>query len=1344
MQALSDLFETALESLHDPDVVTGALAGAMGPALGILIEAGLRAGLAGPDHPKPLIGRHQAVVRIIEASLRFIEWLGGFETPLVLFIDDWRRAGPEGRAIVEAWITEASRLSLTVLLTERDDDDFETDSIRTLPLGPLTELERLSLLKAALGPAGDAVYEWFGDACPTLPFDILASARALLLGGAVMREELGWRIDPDLAASLGRDDLAKTLVIRLRDGGGDIWRTVLACALWGDQAPLIPLASALARPSDGLASEIDAIQGSGVLQRRDFVIGFLHDRLRAAVLAVGAGETIGLAAAMAASLVAEGALNAPDLASVVLRLRLIAGEDGLDPEVWRDRFANGARSARLGMNLDAAVGFAEAACRLRERSPASDEGVDRLILREGILAAADRGDRQQAAWRIAELFKLAATEAEVGEDYELAITALRLVSDSDEAWRVSREGLGRLGLRVPDRVALIRLAFPFVRWWLAKKMPKPLSPRSERSVTVDPLSRIGNVAGTMAYERSPLISAYLVLRGGGTRASGGALAQANDTFLLAMIGDFHGAAQLGEQAVAAASAPDFIGFARAATLYRGLYWGVVWRRPQSSIRHRCLEIRDLALAEGDLIQAAVAIRNWVMIGWRTASSLTDLGRDIQRARAELVRLGDPHVQALVSSVSTAVDSLTTRTTIAGAAPAAADVPVWARRVSHDNPLVVIELANLYGDWRYTRRIVEQTPQFRGHISLHPRGADWRFQDGLARLKCGERLVAADIRYLKKVARLNPADNRAKLLVLRAERLRIAGRKGACLAAYAAAAEAAAVGDSRLEAGIAHQCAAQAARAFGECALAEHYEARVREIWFGWGAHALLANDEPKQPKTPSDELEIKLTEARAQAFAADRAARARSRFLADVAHELRTPLQGMQGLIDLAATDPSRLDLQALGEVFASLKRVVNDLTDFGALASGEASVAPAPVSLVSLVKSECAIGMGLSGGEAPDPIWVIGPGIPEVVLTDGPRVRQVVRNLLSNAAKYGGAGVVRISLVSRTNERTGTREIALIVEDEGPGLAPADLLHIFEPFERGAKAGDGLGLGLGLALSRRIAIALGGGLAAENRREGGARFTFSFPLIELEARPSLALPASAAPALSILLAEDVALVRRVLVEILRTGGHEITEAEDGIEALSLLGSLDFDIAILDLGMPGLSGLDVFVQHAEVKKGRPIPPVILLTASGDESVEEKAQGAGVARLLRKPVTAREILDAVNEVHESNAAHAGRPTAMAESFALLHGQARQEIASRIDDLCEGVGATPEALAVEAHRLAGLAAQFGWPKVALAADAIERACLVGLDPAPGDLASLRAVRFELVERGEIHDREAEDPS
>jgi signal transduction histidine kinase/DNA-binding NarL/FixJ family response regulator len=551
----------------------------------------------------------------------------------------------------------------------------------------------------------------------------------------------------------------------------------------------------------------------------------------------------------------------------------------------------------------------------------------------------------------------------------------------------------------------------------------------------------------------------------------------------------------------------------------------------------------------------------------------------------------------------------------------------------------------------------------------------------------------------------------------AEQLRLRGRHKASVSAYAGALEAAEASEFRLEAGVIALCARDAARTAGDSDQADRFAERAFAIWRAWGAVALL---DQADPAPESEALEA----ARDLAISADRASRAKSRLLADVAHELRTPLQGMQGLLDLAGGDGRALDLPALSGVLASLKTVVDDLSEYGALSSGGAPVSVQAVSLEELVRSEVA----LAGSQPPRRCKgfdiVFERDVPARIDSDGARLRQVLRNLLSNAVKYG-AGLVRVQ-VSRRPAPDGAHNILIAVEDEGEGIPEADLIRLFEPFERGEPGGGGEvgGLGLGLAVSRQVAQRLGGALTAHNRPSGGARFEFCFVAAEASAAVDEAAPL---PPLRILVADDVALIRRVIAGLLRADGHQVVEAIDGDDAAASLERETFDLAIVDLTMPGRTGLEVLRAVQARPSGRARPVTVLLTASARDTVDAEAAEAGAALVLRKPVSAPDLRRALQNLFADRlpSSRTTTPVLPPDTEAEVRAELRSQVALLLAP--NGKGRTPEA----AHRTAGLAAQFGWPELADACERLEADLLAGAAPqaALDQLATALAAAFEI---------------
>ncbi len=1141
------------------------------------------------------------------------------------------------------------------------------------------------------GPA-TAVRDWLGDHAPSLPFDILEAARAIGDGG-VVREAAGqWTVDPAAAAAVGGPRLSQGVLRRVGALPVETRDLALAAALWGDEAPPRDLGQALTLSPAAVEAALNDLVRAGLVQSGKAGIRFLHDRLRDDIIRHEDPRAVaGLAAAMSDRLAADPVSWARS-AAAALHLRRLAGLDDAAPEVWRDRFVQGAADARSRADGAAANAFAECAWRLRERVAGVDAAADRTLLREAILAAADRHEAGVVRERSRILLSMSRSAGDRAEDYELAIAALRLAGESELSWALARQGLAEFGLRIPGSVGWARLAATAMAWRLSRLFGRRARrPPAEDRGPPDPFTRIANAAATVAYERGPAFAAYVAFRGSiraRAKSPQSAFWMSIDTFLLAVLGDFAAAARLGELAAANL---DYRGLARAGTLYRALYWGVIWRRPQASLRGRCLEIREMALAEGDLVYVANAIRNHIMIGWRTVSYLPDFEIEVREALRETRRIGDADIVNGLQAVLVAVRSLV-RPRLDEETAGSPDGPDPSGEAPNQ-PLVAIEAAGLRGDVREVLRVGRVWKAARSGFDSHPGGVAWRFHESLALLRTGQPARKADLAYIRRAARLNPADHLARRLWLRAEELRRRNRPAAALAAYGAAVNAADAGSAKLEAGLAAACAADAARAAGRPDLARHYHDHAQAIWAATGATALL--DDPAVEARADAEAAALLAEARAQVLAAHRDARSKSRFLADVAHELRTP---MQGLLDVAAYDPAGFDLSLFAEVFSSLKTVVDDLTDLGALASGELRVTPAPVSLAGLVRAE--VGILQPAADRCGFAWTvrIDPACPGFVVTDGHRVRQVVRNLLSNAVKYGGsAGGVALS-----PDPSDPARMLITVEDSGPGLSAGELLRLFEPFDRGGREGDGQGLGLGLTLSRQIARSLGGGLDAENRPEGGARFLFTF---HVDAAPDAAGDAASAPSagLNILLAEDEPLIRRVVAALLTWQGHRVVEASDGLDAARFAAAETFDLLILDLSMPRMGGLDL-LRLLDRTGGA--PPCIVLTASSDDGNAQAALALGAGAVLRKPVSAAELAEAIGRLSDVRGGD-GSADALKATLAELSVAARAELIRRGVDMAARYAAGEPPAAAEAHKIAGLAAQFGWPALADAAVRLERA-------------------------------------
>ncbi|WP_417617503.1 ATP-binding protein [Oceanisphaera sp.] len=366
--------------------------------------------------------------------------------------------------------------------------------------------------------------------------------------------------------------------------------------------------------------------------------------------------------------------------------------------------------------------------------------------------------------------------------------------------------------------------------------------------------------------------------------------------------------------------------------------------------------------------------------------------------------------------------------------------------------------------------------------------------------------------------------------------------------------------------------------------------------------------------------------------AAEAADMAKSRFIANMTHELRTPMNGILGTLTLLRpalkNSPSQEMLDILQDSAEHLLMLLNDVLDYAALEQGPLPDAPAPFALAELLESSVAIMQGYAEAkqirlqlDAPDAtLWCSGhPG----------RLRQVLINLLSNAIKFTDQGG-RVTL--------GAREVddgwQFCVEDNGIGIAPEQQDRIFQRFTQadesiGRRYG---GTGLGLAISIRLIEAMGGNMSLQSTPGQGSRFFFTLPLAPTRT-PATApeTELAALPSLSLLLVEDVAINRTILATMLEQHSHLVCQAESGEQALELSRHQAFDLILMDMHLPGMDGLEASQSIRRQTQGlNRETPVIALTASVGPDDIRRYLAAGLKAVVAKPVQWPRLMQALGQ------------------------------------------------------------------------------------------------------------------
>ena len=354
--------------------------------------------------------------------------------------------------------------------------------------------------------------------------------------------------------------------------------------------------------------------------------------------------------------------------------------------------------------------------------------------------------------------------------------------------------------------------------------------------------------------------------------------------------------------------------------------------------------------------------------------------------------------------------------------------------------------------------------------------------------------------------------------------------------------------------------------------------------------------------------------------------RLRAEFLNMVSHELRTPLAAIKGSTATVLGTPPVLDPVELHQFFRvvdeqadHMRGLIADLLDAGRIEVGTLSVSPAAVEVRTLV--EQARNALLNGGTAHTVLVDLPQDLPRV-LADGPRIVQVLNNLLSNAARHAPAS----SPIRVAAEPDGTH-VAVSVSDEGPGIAAAQLPRLFRKYAGPGDGDAGRGLrrsGLGLAICKGLVEAHGGRIRAESDGPGqGTRFTFTLPAAEDPARAPGAARDGARPAGEpppVLVVDDDARMLRFVRDALAEAGYAPLATGDPDELPRIVRTERPCLVLLDLMLPGADGIELMETVPELAE----VPVIFISAYGRDETVARALERGAADYLVKPFSATEL------------------------------------------------------------------------------------------------------------------------
>jgi len=381
---------------------------------------------------------------------------------------------------------------------------------------------------------------------------------------------------------------------------------------------------------------------------------------------------------------------------------------------------------------------------------------------------------------------------------------------------------------------------------------------------------------------------------------------------------------------------------------------------------------------------------------------------------------------------------------------------------------------------------------------------------------------------------------------------------------------------------------------------------------------------------------------------ADASSRAKTEFLANVSHEIRTPINAILGFSEMALDNPHSDDLprhlNGIRRSGRALLSLVNDVLDMSKIESGMLTTEQTCFSLDETVAGLLDIYSTEAHRKGLRLQIERGDNVPDLIRTDPLRLHQVLSNLLSNAIKFTERGHVTLSL-EQVDARDNWRRLRFSVADTGIGLSKTQSEHIFDSFTQADTSTTRRfgGTGLGLSISRQLVRLLGGtGIVVSSQRGRGSRFSFELPVTVADATPSqsatcglLRRPSDAAH-MRVLLGEDCEDNRFIIGHMIERAGHRLQTAHNGLEAVRMAESEEFDAIILDMHMPEMDGLEATcrIRQHEIMAGQPRTPIIMLTASVRPENREACLAAGADRYLLKPIDAEQLTAALSSFHDS--------------------------------------------------------------------------------------------------------------
>ncbi len=411
-------------------------------------------------------------------------------------------------------------------------------------------------------------------------------------------------------------------------------------------------------------------------------------------------------------------------------------------------------------------------------------------------------------------------------------------------------------------------------------------------------------------------------------------------------------------------------------------------------------------------------------------------------------------------------------------------------------------------------------------------------------------------------------------------------------------------------------------------------------------HAEAATEQAEvareQAEVAKEQAEVAREESEIAKEKAEVANQAKSTFLANMSHELRTPLNSIIGFTGLMlkgfagpVTGEQNKQLSMVQNSGNHLRSLIDEILNLAKIEAGKLELNPAPIHLPPFLETLAGVIRSQTQAKQLQFIFEKPDSLPQSILADETRLRQILINLLSNAVKFTDKGQVKL-VVENLKSTDETCSLRFQISDTGVGLTPEQIGKIFLPFEQvGEAKRQAEGTGLGLAITRQLVKMMGGEIKVKCKPGQGSRFWFdlSFPIVDVEVKEKPVqyqkITGYKGTRQKVLVVDDNLENRLVLVNLLAPLGFEVTQAEDGRQGLAKAGEFHPDLILMDLRMPVMSGLEAVAAIRRIPGLKKIP-IIAASASVLPEDQEESRLAGCDGFLPKPVQFDELLKMLQE------------------------------------------------------------------------------------------------------------------